>query len=67
MQTQTQMNAHRGSYGEIRLGADGVVYAKDPTLIHLPHTHPTVGAASWHKAITGRRAAFWKFAAPTID
>ena len=60
-------DSHALEASEIRLGADGVVYAKDPTLIHLPGTHPTVGAAGWHKVITGRRASFWTFAAPTVD
>ncbi len=60
-------DSHALEASEIRFGADGVVYAKDPTLIHLPHTHPTVGAAGWHKVVTGRRAPFWKFAAPTVD
>jgi hypothetical protein len=60
-------DSHALEASEIRLGAEGVVYAKDPTLIHLPGTHPTVGAAGWHKIVTGRRASFWKFAAPTVD
>jgi hypothetical protein len=60
-------DSHELHASEIRLGAGGVVYAKDPTLIHLPGTHPTVGAAGWHKIVSGRRAAFWRFAAPTVD
>jgi len=60
-------DSHELQASEIRFGAGGVVYAKDPTLIHLPGTHPTVGAAGWHKIVSGRRAAFWRFAAPTVD
>jgi hypothetical protein len=60
-------DSHELQASEIRLGPDGVVYAKDPTLIHLPGVHPTVAATGWHKVITGRRASFWKFAAPTVD
>ena len=59
-------DSHALEASEIRLGAGGVVYAKDPPLIHLPGAHPTVGAAGWHKIVTGRRAPFWKFAAPTV-
>ena len=60
-------DSHALEASEIRLGAGGVVYAKDPTLIHLPGAHPTVTADGWHKVITGRRASFWTFAAPTVD
>jgi hypothetical protein len=60
-------DSHELQASEIRLGAGGVVYAKDPTLIHLPGAHPTVAATGWHKVITGRRASFWTFAAPTVD
>lgn len=67
LQMMVLEDSHELHASEIRLGADGVVYAKDPTLIHLPHTHPTAGAAGWHKVVTGRRASFWKFAAPTVD
>lgn len=46
---------------------DGRIYAKNPTLTHIPGTHPTVEAAGWNRIVIGRRADFWKFAAPTID
>ncbi len=59
-------DSHALDASEIRLGA-GAVYAKDPRLTHLPGAHPTVAADGWHKVVSGRRAAFWKFAAPTID
>ena len=67
LQMMVLEDSHELHATEIRLGHDGAVYAKDPTLIHLPHTHPTVGAAGWHKVVSGRRASFWKFAAPTVD
>lgn len=46
---------------------DGRIYAKDLTLTHVPGTHPTVTARGWHRVVVGRRADFWKFAAPTVD
>lgn len=60
-------DSHALEASEIRFGTEGVVYAKDPTLIHLPGAHPTVTADGWHKIVSGRRASFWTFAAPTID
>lgn len=67
LQSLVLEDSHELQANEIRFGAGGVVYAKDPTLIHLPGAHPTVAADGWHKVITGRRASFWTFAAPTID
>jgi len=26
-----------------------------------------VAATGWHKVVSGRRAPFWRFAAPTVD
>jgi len=43
------------------------IYAKNPTLTHLPGQHPTVTATGWYRIVVGKRAEFWKFAAPTID
>jgi hypothetical protein len=60
-------DSHELHASEIRFGAGGVVYAKDPRLVHLPGAHPRVEATGWHKIVSGRRAAFWKFAAPTVD
>jgi len=60
-------DSHALEASEIRFGAGGVVYAKDPRLTHLPGAHPTVVADGWHKIVSGRRAPFWKFAAPTVD
>jgi len=60
-------DSHELHASEVRLGAGGVVYAKDPRLTHLPGAHPTVVADGWHKIVSGRRASFWRFAAPTID
>jgi hypothetical protein len=59
-------DSHALDASEIRLGA-GAVYAKDPRLTHLPGAHPRVEATGWHKIVSGRRAAFWRFAAPTVD
>jgi hypothetical protein len=60
-------DSHELHASEIRFGAGGVVYAKDPRLVHLPGAHPRVEATGWHKIVSGRRAAFWTFAAPTVD
>jgi hypothetical protein len=60
-------DSHELQASEIRFGAGGVVYAKDPRLTHLPGAHPTVAADGWHKVVSGRRASFWTFAAPTVD
>jgi len=60
-------DSHALEASEIRFGGDGVVYAKDPRLVHTPGAHPTVTATGWHKIVSGRRAPFWKFAAPTVD
>lgn len=46
---------------------DGRVYAKNPGLTHLPGTHPYVQAEGWVRIVVGKRAEFWKFAAPTVD
>lgn len=59
-------DSHALDASEIRLGA-GAVYAKDPRLVHTPGAHPTVEATGWHKIVSGRRAPFWRFAAPTVD
>ena len=67
LQTLLLEDSHALEASEIRFGGGGVVYAKDPTLIHLPGVHPTVGAAGWYKVVSGRRAPFWRFAAPTVD
>lgn len=46
---------------------NGHLYAKNPSLIHTPGTHPDVRGEGWYKIVVGNRADFWKFAAPTID
>jgi len=60
-------DSHELQASEIRFGGGGVVYAKDPRLVHTPGAHPPVAADGWHKIVSGRRASFWKFAAPTVD
>ena len=67
LQTLLLEDSHALEASEIRFGAGGVVYAKDPRLTHLPGAHPTVAATGWHKVVSGRRASFWTFAAPTVD
>ncbi len=67
LQTLLLEDSHALEASEIRFGEDGAVYAKDPRLVHTPGTHPTVAATGWHKVVSGRRAAFWRFAAPTVD
>lgn len=59
-------SSHRLEAAQIA-NVDGRIYAKNPTLIHLPGTHPTVEASGWNRVVIGRRADFWKFAAPTVD
>lgn len=46
---------------------EGRIYAKNPSLHHLPGTHSDVNATGWYRIVVGKRASFWKFAAPTID
>jgi hypothetical protein len=60
-------DSHALEASEIRFGEAGAVYAKDPRLVHTPGAHPRVEATGWHKIVSGRRAAFWRFAAPTVD
>lgn len=44
------------------------LYVKNPSLFHLPKTHPDfVGLPDWYKIVHGRRGSFYNFAAPTID
>lgn len=46
---------------------NGSLYALNPHLHHLPGTHPDVDGNGWCKVMIGTRAAFYDFAAPTID
>jgi hypothetical protein len=46
---------------------NGHLYALNPAIIHLPGTHPNYDLSGWYKVIPGKRADFYKFAAPTID
>lgn len=47
--------------------ANGHIYAKNPTLVHIPGTHPMISGDGWYRVIVGKRAPFWPFAAPTAD
>ena len=49
------------------LTKNSVIYALNPTLIHLPNTHPQISGTGWCKVIIGKRGNFYNFAAPTID
>lgn len=46
---------------------NGHLYVQNPTLVHLPGTHPTVSGEGWYRVVVGSRADFWRFAAPTKD
>lgn len=51
-----------------RILQNGAVYAENPTLIHLPGTHPEFKRLrGWYKLVVGRRGRFYNFAAPTVD
>jgi hypothetical protein len=59
--------------GSHRLTADAVhqngdLYAKNPSLIHLPGTHPNFkNLKGWYKIVVSKRGRFHDFATPTID
>lgn len=58
--------SHRLKANVIR--QNGAIFAKNPNLIHMPGTHPEVqGENRWYKIVVGKRADFWRFAAPTVD
>ena len=63
----TIAKSHRLMAVEMRRTEDGQMYAKHPTMLHTPGTHPTIKGSGWFKLAEGKRAAYWKFAAPTID
>ncbi len=58
-------NSHRIEADEFRI--NGVLYAKNPRMTHLPGTHPPIQHTGWCKVIVGRRGRFWNFASPTFD
>lgn len=49
------------------LRQNGHLYALNPTLVHIPGTHPTVSARGWFRVQVGERARYWKFARPSKD
>jgi hypothetical protein len=59
--------SHTLAATEIKQRTNGILYAKNPSLVHGPGTHPDVIAKGWHKVMIGNRATFHEFAAPTID
>ncbi len=47
---------------------NGSLYVQNPSIYHLPKTHPDFEALKGvYKVVVGKRAAFWNFAKPTID
>ena len=42
-------------------------FVKNPTVTHIPNTHPQISGLGWFKVIVGQRASYWLFAAPTVD
>lgn len=59
------VDSHHLTADKIR--QNGHLYAQNPTLYHLPGTHPTVSGRGWYRVQVGNRAEFWKFAAPSRD
>jgi len=71
---KTELTANRfslqGSHEVVAEEArvNGNLYVKNPSLYHLPKTHPDlVKLSGWFKVIEGKRSNFYNFAAPTID
>lgn len=59
-------DSHHLTAVEIR--RNGALYAKNPSIIHLPGTHPDhKNLRGWYKIVVGRRGRTHDFAAPTID
>lgn len=58
--------SHRLKANIIKRDADRL-YAKNPSLVHLPGTHPDVAGQGWFRIVSARRASHWDFAPPTID
>jgi hypothetical protein len=54
-------------YGAILCRVNGSLIVKNPCIRHLPGVHPETKIDGWFKVVVGKRAPFWKFAAPTID
>jgi hypothetical protein len=61
----TLQESHHLQADEIRVNGD--YYAMNPTLTHIPGTHPTRTAKGWHKVVVSKRGRVWSFAKPTID
>ena len=60
----TIAESHEIIADEIRENGD-YIYVRNPTSTHP--THPEVEVEGWFKVVVGRRARYWKFAAPTAD
>lgn len=61
----TLEDSHRLTADALR--QNGHLYALNPTLVHLPGTHPTVSARGWYRVQVGQRARYWTFARPSKD
>ena len=61
----TIQDSHFLKADQLRLNGD--YYALNPTLTHIPNTHPMRAAKGWHKVVVSKRGRVWSFAKPTID
>lgn len=61
----TIQESHFLQADELRINGD--YYALNPTLTHIPNTHPMRKAKGWHKVVVSKRGRVWSFAKPTID
>lgn len=58
--------SHKLESSDIR--QNGNLYAKNPSLSHLPKTHPDfMNLKGWYKVVVGRRGKWHDFAAPSVD
>lgn len=64
----TMQDSHLLKADEVVMNGGNNIYAKNPSIYHLPKTHPNFeGLQGWFKVVVGRRSNFYSFAAPTID
>lgn len=63
----TIQDSHLLKAEEARMIATNI-YVKNPSLYHLPKTHPNFeNLQGWYRVIEGKRSDFYSFATPTID
>lgn len=64
----TIQDSHLIKAETVKMNGGNNVYAFNPSLYHLPKTHPNFEELKgWFKVMVGRRSDFYSFAAPTID